>query len=97
MRQRVPGDGPRCWCGRPAVFSGHCSEHTTEDGELVDPSPIERAKVAQLARCLVGRDRSRYEALRTKLIAESGYDRFRAMQSLAFELALYGDSRELNR
>lgn len=30
-RQRFPGDGPRCWCGADATFSGFCNAHYNTD------------------------------------------------------------------
>lgn len=36
-RDRVPGDGPRCWCGAQATFSGRCNRHVDENGRLIGP------------------------------------------------------------
>lgn len=37
-RQRIPGDGPRCWCGELATFGGRCSAHAgTDTAKPIDP------------------------------------------------------------
>lgn len=37
-RVRVPGDGPKCWCGALATFGGYCNAHyNTDTGEKIDP------------------------------------------------------------
>jgi hypothetical protein len=39
-RQRVPGDGPKCWCGTEATFSGYCNgHHPTMDRPNTPASP----------------------------------------------------------
>lgn len=39
-RTRTPGDGPRCWCGAAATFSGYCNAHyDTDTGRKIGPPP----------------------------------------------------------
>lgn len=38
-RQRVPGDGPLCWCGADAVFSGRCVAHQFDNPYPKRPTP----------------------------------------------------------
>lgn len=39
-RARVPGDGPQCWCGVPATFSGYCNAHYNRDTGEKTNSPV---------------------------------------------------------
>lgn len=40
-RERVPGDGPKCWCGGEAVWSGYCAAHCGELGNWSNRPPID--------------------------------------------------------
>lgn len=38
-RDRVPGDGPKCWCGKEATFGGSCNDHYNTDTGQHTPRP----------------------------------------------------------
>lgn len=43
-RTRVPGDGPKCWCGAEAVWSGYCAAHCGELGNWSKRPPVDRPR-----------------------------------------------------